>query len=110
MKNEALIELYKTQEGRYEIILDILKQDKFSIAQIVEVKERAMTETLHENDVLISGLAFRSTAMFGMKPKDVLENIELIKPLVAKDIIKSGVVRGTPFEKELLEKYPPKEE
>lgn len=102
---ENIQELSKTKEGRLEIFYNIIKQDNLSITDIIRIKEHALNNTLKENNELIYGLAFRSTCMFGIKSKDVLESIKLVKPLVAKDILKSGVVKGTPFEKELLEKY-----
>lgn len=105
MKDEILLELYKTQEGRFEILKEILKQDNFSIARIVEAKETALTEKLSENSIFISGLAMRSTVMFGL-PKDVLKMIDQVKPLVAEDILKSGVIKGTEMEKQLLAQYP----
>ena len=95
-----------TKEERYGILLEIFKIDNFSISQIVEVKELSMKQKLEENNKLISGLAFRATSIFGDTPKDTLKNIEQVKPLVAEDIIKSGVVRGTPFEERLLKQYP----
>ena len=106
MEKEQIIELYKTKEGRAEIIKEIILKDNFSIAEIVQFKEEAMRVKLSENSVLISGLAFRATTMFGDTPQDTLKNIEQVKPLVAEDILKSGVVRGTEFEKQLLAKYP----
>jgi len=51
---------------------------------------------------LISGLAFRSTVMFDNNTENMIERIKELKPLVAGDIIKSGVVEGTVFEEELL--------
>ena len=98
-------ELYKTKEGRLQILHTIIKNDNVSIAEIVKVKENAMQERFSELNTIASGLGLRATAIFGIKPKDILENIELVKPLVAKDIIKLGIVKGTAFEKELLERY-----
>ncbi len=106
MKQEELLEAYKTPEGRFYIVKEIMKRDSMSITEIVNAKETAAHETLEENRNFISGLAFRATAMFGETPKDTLKAIEQVKSLVAEDILKSGVVRGTEFEKRLLEQYP----
>lgn len=105
MNNEEIIELYKTQEGRFYLVTEILKQDNFSITKIVAAKEMATKEKLDENRIFISGLAFRATSMFGDKIQDVIKNIEQVKPLVAQDIIKCGVIKGTQLEKELIEQY-----
>jgi hypothetical protein len=106
MKEEIILELYKTREGRFSLLTEILKLDGFSISEIVNAKETAMNIELVEKNTLISGLAFRATSMFGEKVQDTLKAIEQVKPLVAKDILKSGVVKGTSFEKQLLEQYP----
>jgi hypothetical protein len=105
MKDE-IIKLYATREERYEVLLGILEIDNFSIAEIVLLKEKSLQQRISDDNKLISGLALRATTMFGISPKEVLGNIEMVKPLVAQDILKSGVVKGTPFEKELLAQYP----
>ena len=102
MDNEELLELYKTERGREQIVFDIIKQDNLSIADIVYLKEQALNKKIEEDDELISGLAFRSTVMFDNDTKNMIKHIKEIKPLVAKDIIKSGIVKGTVFEDNLL--------
>ena len=104
MKEEIL---KLNRDERFELLVEILKLDNFSIVQIVNAKEIAMGEKISEQNTLISGLALRASSMFGEKPTDVLKNIELVKPLVAQDILKSGVVKETVFEKQLLEQFPP---
>ena len=103
MDNEELLELYKTEEGRKGIVFNIIEQDNLSIADIVYLKEQALNKKIEKDDKLISGLAFRSTVMFDNDTKNMIKHIKEIKPLVAKDIIKSGVVKGTVFEDKLLE-------
>ena len=102
MDNEVLIELYQTERGRAEIVFNIIKQDNLSIADIVYLKEQALNKKIEEDNELISGLAMRSTVMFDNNTKTMIERIKELKPLVARDIIKSGVVKGTVFEEELL--------
>ncbi|MDD4584798.1 MAG: hypothetical protein PHR33_02930 [Bacilli bacterium] len=102
MNKEELLELYKTERGRKEIVFDIINQDNLSITNIVKIKEEALTKKREEDNELISGLAMRSTVMFDNNTENMIERIKEIKPLVAKDIIKSGVVEGTVFEEELL--------
>lgn len=102
----TLEELYKTKKGRLSILYTIIRDDNLSIAEIVSQKEQAMNEKATEQNKLISGLALRATTMFGISPKEVLGNIEMVKPLVAKDILKSGVCKGTLFEETLLAQYP----
>jgi len=102
MNNEELLELYKTERGREEIVFDIINQDNLSITNIVKIKEEALTKKREEDNELISGLAFRSTVMFDNNTENMIERIKELKPLVAGDIIKSGVVEGTVFEEELL--------
>ena len=102
MNKEELLELYKTERGREEIVFDIINQDNLSITNIVKIKEEALTKKREEDNELISGLAFRSTVMFDNNTENMIERIKELKPLVAKDIIKSGVVEGTVFEEELL--------
>ena len=102
MDNEVLIELYQTERGRAEIVFNIIKQDNLSIADIVYLKEQALNKKIEEDNELISGLAMRSTVMFDNNTKNMIERIKELKPLIAKDIIKSGVVKGTVFEEELL--------
>ena len=98
-------ELYKTKEGRLVILHNIIREDNLSITEIVEAKERALNERITNQNTLISGLGIRSCAIFGENVTDVLQKIEQVKPLVALDIIKTGVTRGTPFEKELIAQY-----
>ena len=102
MDNEELLELYQTERGRAEIVFNIIKQDNLSIADIVYLKEQALNKKIEEDNELISGLAMRSTVMFDNNTKTMIERIKELKPLVARDIIKSGVVKGTVFEEELL--------
>ena len=102
MNKEELEELYKTERGRKEIVFNIIKQDNLSIADIVYLKEQALNKKIEEDNELISGLAMRSTVMFDNNTENMIERIKELKPLVAKDIIKSGVVKGTVFEEELL--------
>lgn len=101
-----LQELYKTKEWRMIIFIEILKKDNLSIVEIVNAKETAMNSKISEKNELISGLAFRATAMFWENPKEVIKAIEQVKPLVAKDIFKSWVVKWTRFEQKLLKTYP----
>ena len=101
MDNEELLELYKTKKGRKYILFNIIKQDNVSITEIVNIKEKALNKKIEEDNELISGLAMRSTVMFD-NTENMIKRIKEIKPLVAKDIIKSGVVKGTVFEEELL--------
>ena len=102
MNNEELLELYKTERGREEIVFNIINQDNLSITNIVNIKEQALNKKIEEDNELISGLAFRSTVMFDKNTENIIERIKELKPLVARDIIKSGVVKGTVFEEELL--------
>jgi len=102
MNNEVLLELYKTEKGRKEIVFNIIEQDNLSIADIVNIKEQALNKKIKKDNELISGLAMRSTVMFDNNTKTMIKRIKEIKPLVAKDIIESGVVKGTVFEEELL--------
>ena len=102
MNNETLLELYKTKKGRKYILFNIIKKDNVSITEIVNIKEQALNKKIEEDNELISGLAMRSTVMFDKNTKNMIERIKELKPLVAKDIIKSGVVKGTVFEEELL--------
>jgi len=102
MNKEVLLELYKTEKGRKYIIFNIIKQDNLSITEIVNIKEQALNKKIEEDNELISGLAMRSTVMFDNNTKTMIKRIKEIKPLVAKDIIKSGVIKGTVFEEELL--------
>lgn len=101
MKTQTL-----TREESLEKLYEIIREHNVSITEIVEIKERAMNEKISEQNTLISGLSLRSCVMFGENPTMVLKNIEMVKPLVAKDILKTGIVRGTDFEKELLMQYP----
>ena len=102
MNNEVLLELYKTEKGRKYIIFEIIEQDNLSITNIVNIKEQALNKKIEEDNKLISGLAMRSTVMFDNNTENMIKRIKEIKPLVAKDIIKSGVVKGTVFEEELF--------
>ena len=102
MDNEVLLELYKTEKGRKYIIFEIIEQDNLSIADIVYLKEQALNKKIKKDNELISGLAMRSTVMFDNNTENMIERIKELKPLVAKDIIESGVVKGTVFEEELL--------
>ena len=102
MNNEVLLELYKTKKGRKYIIFNIIKQDNLSITEIVNIKEQALNKKIKEDNKLISGLAMRSIVMFDSNTENMIERIKELKPLVAKDIIESGVVKGTVFEEELL--------
>jgi hypothetical protein len=102
MDKEELEELYKTEKGRKEIVFNIIEQDNLSIADIVYLKEQALNKKIEEDNKLISGLAMRSTVMFDSNTENMIERIKELKPLVAKDIIESGVVKGTVFEEELL--------
>jgi len=102
MNKETLIELYQTEKGRKYIIFEIIEQDNLSITNIVNIKEQALNKKIEEDNKLISGLAMRSTVMFDSNTENMIERIKELKPLVAKDIIKSGVVKGTVFEEELF--------
>ena len=61
-----------------------------------------MNKKIEEDNELISGLALRSTVIFDNDTENMIERIKELKPLVAKDIIEAGVVKGTVFEEELL--------
>ena len=102
MNKETLIELYQTKKGRKYIIFNIIKQDNLSITDIVYLKEQALNKKIEEDNKLISGLAMRSAVIFDNNTENMIERIKELKPLVAKDIIESGVVKGTVFEEELL--------
>ena len=102
MNKETLIELYQTKKGRKYIFFKIIEQDNLSITEIVNIKEQALNKKIEEDNELISGLALRSTVIFDNNTENMIERIKELKPLVAKDIIKSGVVKGTVFEEELL--------
>ena len=69
LSERELFALSQTKAGRFEIFIEILKKDNLSIAQIVKGKETALNKKLSEQHELLSGLAFRSTAMFGETTK-----------------------------------------
>ena len=95
---EEILELYKTKAGREEIVRKIIGADNLSIATIVALKESAMNEKLSQTRELLNGLALRAMMIFGAKKKD----LERVKPLIAKDIVESGIIHGTEMEKTLI--------
>lgn len=98
MKKEILFQLYESKQGRKEILHDILKEDNISIAEIVALKESALNEKLERSRTLTSELAFRATMIFSKK-----KDLERVKPLIAKNILETGVLSGSEYEKILIE-------
>lgn len=98
LKDEVLVQLYQTKEGREAIVQEILKGDSLSIADIVLAKENAMNETINEYRNLNLGMGIRASLFLGKSRKKDLENV---KPLLAEDILKTGVLAGSAFEKTL---------
>lgn len=98
--NKIAFDITNKQEAT-EIMEIIIATHNLSITEIVSIKENSINEEKKKLTILVNGLAFRSTAMFGTD-KEIVEKCKQIRPLVINDINESGIMKGTTFGKEYL--------
>ena len=98
MKQEIIEEIIEemNREEKLTLVYFIIKEENLSIAEIVKIKETALTDKIAEDNTLMSGLAWSASALFSDK-----EQQDRMKASTAKHLIKTGIFSGTKFEKTL---------